>query len=92
MSLEKMELLESRVRNAVEVIAKLKSEKSDLEQKMQELEKELSSKKEAFSSLQQEKERLDTLIKENQKLEEERGMIKSKIESMISNLEELDLG
>jgi|GEM_PF-1243607 FtsZ-binding cell division protein ZapB len=92
MSLEKMELLELKIRNTVELISKLKEENSSLGKRVEDLEQELSSKTEALNSLNAEKEKVDTIVSESKQLEAERDMIKSKIEDMISNLEEIDLG
>lgn len=92
MSLEKMELLESRIRNAIELISKLKEENSSLGRRVEDLEHELSSKTETLNSLSAEKEKADAMVSESKQLEEERDMIKSKIEDMISNLEGVDLG
>lgn len=92
MSLEKMELLESRIRNAVELISKLKEENSSLEKRVEDLEQELSSKTETLNNLNAEKEKVDAIVNESKQMEAERDMIKSKIEDMISNLDGIDLG
>lgn len=91
MSLEKMEALESKIRKAVELISDLKEKNSNLERKIDELQRELSSQTENLSRLKEEKEKVDKVLDENRQLLEERDTIKTKIETMIASLDEIDL-
>jgi FtsZ-binding cell division protein ZapB len=76
--------LSERVEKAVVTIQELRRERDQLRGRVTELESQLTDQDAANS-------RLETLEEEQDRLQQERGEIRNRIESILSNLEALEL-
>ncbi|HEX7706263.1 MAG TPA: cell division protein ZapB [Thermoanaerobaculia bacterium] len=76
--------LSERVEKAVVTIQELRRERDQLRGRVTELESRLTDQDQANS-------RLETLEEEQERLQQERGEIRNRIESILSNLEALEL-
>lgn len=82
--LERIKILEGKVSQVVNYINKLLGENEKLKQQM----KELRTEKKKFEEKAKETSRLDESLK---KYEEERELIKGKIETIISQIDQLGI-
>ena len=90
MSIEKIERLEELVALALEMLNNLHAEKTSLEQRVRELEKEnkaaLRENGEAKGSL----EKLNRLKSSHRKLEKDRSTVRLKVQSTLQKIEKMD--
>ena len=90
MSIEKIERLEELIALTLEMLDNLHAEKSSLEQRVRELEKEkkvaLNENKEAKDSL----EKLKQLKVSNRKLEKDRSVVRLKVQNALQQIEKMD--
>jgi len=85
MSLEKIKMLEERVSEVLGYIKVLQKERADLEQKL--LEKEA-----ALKELQQQVETYRKIEDEYNRMKEERGEVRSRIEKLLDELKGIGTG
>ena len=88
---EKIGQLEDRILKLIQFVKKLKDEKGKLEKRIDVLEEDLTKKMEELSSLQKQMTPLKQIEDDFNKLKEERVLVRSKVENILSELESIDL-
>ncbi len=89
--MEKIEELEERVLKLVVLVRKLKEGRGKLEKRMEVLEEDLTKKMDELSALQKQMAPLKQMEDDFNKLKEERVLIRTKVENILSELESVDL-
>jgi hypothetical protein len=90
MDLEQLEVLEQKISEAVRVIEALKVQNQRLANENRELLGEVQSKEQLLQKVQEENQNLNLLQKESSLDKEKEEKIKSKVEQMLSKLDELE--
>lgn len=88
---EKIGQLEDRILKLIQFVKKLKDEKTKLEKRIDILEEDLTKKMDELSSLQKQMTPLKQIEDDFNKLKEERVLVRSKVENILSELESVDL-
>ncbi|MBI5042275.1 MAG: hypothetical protein HZC10_00240 [Nitrospirae bacterium] len=88
---EKIGQLEDRILKLIQFVKKLKDEKTKLEKRIDVLEEDLTKKMDELSSLQKQMTPLKQIEDDFNKLKEERVLVRSKVENILSELESIDL-
>lgn len=88
MDLEQLDILEEKINQAVRVIEKVKLENRELLRANQELRSEVDEKERVLQQLKEENENL-TQQNESSMGKEKEEIIKSKVEQMLSRLDDL---
>jgi chromosome segregation ATPase len=88
---EKIGQLEDRILKLIQFVKKLKDEKTKLEKRVDILEEDLTKKMDELSSLQKQMTPLKQIEDDFNKLKEERVLVRSKVENILSELESVDL-
>lgn len=88
---EKIGQLEDRILKLIQFVKKLKDEKAKLEKRIDILEEDLTKKMDELSSLQKQMTPLKQIEDDFNKLKEERVLVRSKVENILSELESVDL-
>ncbi|RMD89529.1 MAG: cell division protein ZapB [Calditrichaeota bacterium] len=91
MELEKLELLEEKINQAVQLIERLKMENKELKQLNDDLREENMAKDRMIQQLKEENQHLHQMQLENTLGTEKEEEIKSKIEQILNQLDELEL-
>ncbi|MBI5182499.1 MAG: hypothetical protein HZA06_06275 [Nitrospirae bacterium] len=89
--MEKIEQLEDRVLKLIGLVKKLKDEKVKLESRINVLEDDLTNKMDELSTIKKELMPLREMGEDFNKLKEERVLVRSKVENILSELESIDL-
>lgn len=89
--MEKIEELEERVLKLVVLVRKLKEARGKLEKRIEVLEEDLTKKMDELSALQKQMAPLKQMEDDFNKLKEERVLIRTKVENILSELESVDL-
>ncbi|MEK6681279.1 MAG: hypothetical protein AABY79_04855 [Nitrospirota bacterium] len=89
--MEKIEELEERVLKLIVLVRKLKEGREKLEKRMEVLEEDLTKKMDELSALQKQMAPLKQMEDDFNKLKEERVLIRTKVENILSELESVDL-
>ncbi|NIV95612.1 cell division protein ZapB [candidate division KSB1 bacterium] len=89
MDVEQLDVLEAKVNQAIAYIEKLKLENQDLKKTNQELQSETQTKEELIQQLREENRNLQQLQSESSIGKEKEEKIRSKVELMLSKLDEL---
>lgn len=88
---EKIGQLEDGILKLIQFVKKLKDEKTKLEKRIDILEEDLTKKMDELSSLQKQMTPLKQIEDDFNKLKEERVLVRSKVENILSELESVDL-
>lgn len=88
---EKIGQLEDRILKLIQFVKKLKDEKAKLEKRIDILEEDLTKKMDELSLLQKQMTPLKQIEDDFNKLKEERVLVRSKVENILSELESVDL-
>lgn len=92
MDLEQLDVLETKVNQAIQCIENLKLENQELRRVNQELQSESQGKELLIQQLREEKSNLEKLQNQSSSIDKEKEeRIKSKVELMLSKLDELQL-
>ena len=91
MGIEKMELLEERLKKVIQVVSQLREKNAALEKRVNELQEALAQKTGELARYEEESGQVSTLQVEARTLLAEREQIRKKIESMLDNLESIDI-
>ncbi|MFQ5650165.1 MAG: hypothetical protein ACE5IY_09510 [bacterium] len=89
MDLQQLEILEEKVGQAVQFIERLKRENQALQKEIDELRSESQSNEQLIKQLKEENHNLKLVQNESSLGKEKEEQIKSKVEQMLSKLEEL---
>ena len=90
--IEALDILQARVTKMLDVMADIREKNAGLQSRVGDLEKEVSSKTNDLTQLREENTRLLKVQEEYKQVVAEREIIRSKIEGMLKNLEEFELG
>ncbi len=90
MNPEKLEKLSRLVTSLIEESSNLKSEVQCLGEIIQELEQEKRAAQDQNQSIISDLEKLNVLEDSNRKMEEDHSMIRSKVQTILQNLEKMD--
>lgn len=88
---EKIGQLEDGILKLIQFVKKLKDEKTKLEKRIDILEEDLTKKMDELSLLQKQMTPLKQIEDDFNKLKEERVLVRSKVENILSELESVDL-
>ncbi len=91
MGIEKLELLEERLKKVVKVVSQLREKNASLQKQVKDLQGALTEKSEELTRYMEETKDVSALQTEAKTLLEEREQIRRKIESMLDNLESIDI-
>lgn len=89
--IEKMHILEERITRIIKVIKNLREEKSVLEAKVAAMEEDLTKKKEELNRIKHQMEDVEKVQGELASLSEERGLIRTRIEGILREIESIEL-
>lgn len=89
--MEQLEILEAKINQAVEMIDRLKNENQELQNGNRELRAESESKDLIIQQLKEENQNLQQMKIESSIDKEKEEKIKSKVDKMLSRLDELQL-
>lgn len=89
MELEQIEILDSKITQAVELIEKLRSEKELLKQELAEFKRESELRDSLIRQLKEENHNLKLVQQESSLGKEKEEQIRSKVEQMLNKLDEL---
>ncbi|MFQ5823695.1 MAG: hypothetical protein ACE5JB_06540 [bacterium] len=91
MEMEQLEILETKINQAVELIGKLKKENQEMLNSNRELRTESESKDLIIQQLKEENKNLQQMHSKSSLGKEKEEKIKSKVEQMLSRLDDLQL-
>lgn len=91
MPMEKLNLLEQRVTQMVELINGLQSQKKSSEEQTVKLNSQIKEMTQELDKRYQEINTLNQIKEEHQRFVEERGQVYAKLESMLKGLEGIDV-
>ena len=91
MDLQRFEILEGKISQAIKLINALKDENKDLKARVQMLENTHHEKDEELARLRHELGNIQSNADESRQLKEREERIRSKVEDMLAKLEELQL-
>jgi FtsZ-binding cell division protein ZapB len=91
MDLQKLEVLENKVSQAINAVQKLKQENRELQTQVQALQKENQEKDAQLVALREEMQKLKDNAQESHQFKAREEEIRSKVEKMLAKLEELQL-
>lgn len=91
MELDQLEILESKITQAVELIETLRRENQELRHSNRELRSELESRDLLIEQVKEENQSLQRINSESSLSKETEEKIRSKVENMLSRLDELQL-
>lgn len=89
MEIQQLDILEERITRAIDLIGQLKSENEELKGRVIEIEGESQSKQRLIEQLKEENQGLRLLHNEASLGKEKQEKIRSKVEQMLSKLDEL---
>ncbi|MBI3327442.1 MAG: hypothetical protein HYZ81_12170 [Nitrospinae bacterium] len=89
--IEALDMLQSRLVKMLDVMADLREKNGGLQNRVDDLEKEVSSKTDDIARLREENTRLQKIEEEHKQLVSEREIIRNKVEGMLKNLEKFEL-
>lgn len=87
---EKMDILEERINKIIKIVKNLREEKRALEAKVASLEDDLIKKKEELERVKNRMEEIEKVKEELNNLSEERGLIRTRIEGILRELESIE--
>ncbi len=91
MELQQLDVLESKINQAIKLIDELKLEKQELLKTNQELRSDCESKEQLIQQLKEENQNFKQIHHESSLGKEKEDKIKNKVEEMLSRLDELQL-
>ncbi|GJL77635.1 MAG: hypothetical protein NPINA01_06240 [Nitrospinaceae bacterium] len=91
MNSEKLEKLSLLVTSVIEESGRLKNEIRCLEEKVQEMDRENKAVLEQNQRLLSDLEKLNVLEDCNRKMQEDKSVIRSKVQTILENLEKMDI-
>jgi FtsZ-binding cell division protein ZapB len=91
MDLQKFEILENKISEAISLIQKLRQENRELQTQVQTLQKENQDKDAQLGALREEVQKLKDNAQESHQFKAREEEIRSKVEKMLAKLEELQL-
>jgi predicted nuclease with TOPRIM domain len=89
--IEALDMLQTRLTRMLDLLAETREKNGQLQSRVGDLEKEVSSKTDELGRLQEEQARLLKVQEEHKQLVAEREIIRGKVEGMLKNLEKFDL-
>ena len=92
MAVERLKLLEEKVNKIMELMVKLKKENEELAAKNLTLQTKLDEKEKAVMQLAEESGTLQSLKEENESLKQDKEIVHSKVDEILAQLEEMDVG
>jgi len=88
---EKMDILEERITKIIKMVKNLREEKGVLEARVSSLEDELRRKEEELERVKHQIEEAERVEERLNNLSEERGLIRTRIEDILRELESIEL-
>jgi hypothetical protein len=89
--IEALDILQARLAKMLDILAELREVSSQLQSRVEELEKDVSIKAEELARLHEENTRLLRLQEEYKQLVAERDIVRQKVEGMLKHLEKFEL-
>jgi chromosome segregation ATPase len=89
--IEALDVLQARVTKMLDVLADLREKRDSLQGRVEALEKEASVKDDELAQLREDNARLQKIQEEYKQLVAERGIVRNKVEGMLTHLEKFDL-
>jgi predicted nuclease with TOPRIM domain len=90
-AIEALDVLQGRLTKVLDVMAELREQSTQLQNRVHELEKEVAAKADAIARLQEDNARLVKMEEEYKQLVAEREIVRNKVEGMLKHLERFDL-
>ncbi|MBN1351954.1 cell division protein ZapB [candidate division KSB1 bacterium] len=91
MDYQQIDILEDRINQAVDLIARLKEENRHLKQQNSELRERAEESEKTLKMLQDEFQHLTNAQKETENFKEREALLKRKVEAMLSKLDTIQL-
>jgi predicted nuclease with TOPRIM domain len=89
--IEALDVLQARLAKMLDILGELREVRSQLQSRVEELEKDVSTKAEELARLHEENTRLLRLQEEYKQLVAERDIVRQKVEGMLKHLEKFEL-
>jgi predicted nuclease with TOPRIM domain len=89
--IEALDVLQARLAKMLDILGELREVRSHLQSRVEELEKDVSTKAEELARLHEENTRLLRLQEEYKQLVAERDIVRQKVEGMLKHLEKFEL-
>jgi chromosome segregation ATPase len=90
-AIEALDVLQGRLTKVLDIMAELREHRTQLENRLQELEQDVSTKAHEIARLQEDNARLLKVEEEHKQLAAEREIVRNKVEGMLKHLEKFEL-
>lgn len=90
-AIEALDVLQGRLTNVLDLMAELREKSTQLQNRVEELERDVSAKGDEIARLQEEQARLLKIEEEHKQLAAEREIVRNKVEGMLKHLERFEL-
>jgi SMC interacting uncharacterized protein involved in chromosome segregation len=89
--IEALDVLQARLTKMLNIMADLREKSHSLQNRVEDLAREVSAKDDELGQLRQENDQLQRIHEEYKQLVAEREIVRSKVEGMLKHLETFDL-
>jgi chromosome segregation ATPase len=90
-AIEALDVLQGRLTNVLDLLAELREKSTQLQNRVEELERDVSAKADEIAHLQEDQARLLKIEEEHKQLAAEREIVRNKVEGMLKHLEKFEL-
>ena len=90
-AIEALDVLQGRLTNVLDLLAELREKSTQLQNRVEELERDVSAKADEIAHLQEDQARLLKVEEEHKQLAAEREIVRNKVEGMLKHLEKFEL-
>ena len=89
--IEALDVLQARLTKLLDIMADLREKSNSLQNRVEDLEKEVSAKDDELTQLREDNARLRQIQEEHKQLVAEREIVRNKVEGMLKHLEKFEL-
>jgi chromosome segregation ATPase len=89
--IEALDVLQARLTKLLDIMAELREKSTNLQSRVEDLEKEVATKSDELAHLREDNVRLQKVQEEYKQLVAEREIVRNKVEGMLKHLEKFEL-
>jgi chromosome segregation ATPase len=89
--IEALDVLQTRLMKMLDIMAELREKSHNLQGRVEDLEKEISTKNDELARLHEDNARLHAIQEEYKQLVAEREIVRNKVDGMLKHLEKFEL-
>jgi chromosome segregation ATPase len=90
-AIEALDVLQGRLTNVLDLLAELREKSTQLQNRVEDLERDVAAKADEIAHLQEDQARLLKVEEEHKQLAAEREIVRNKVEGMLKHLEKFEL-